>query len=1180
MLLARVLGGVIVVLLTASTAHAQGTWTSRAPMPTARSAPAIGVLGSAVHLVAGYQGGGACTYLNTHEAYDPATDTWSTKAPLSWNPDQPGGAVVQGQLFVIGGLVNCGGSYRDVASYHPSTNSWTPRALLPAGRGAFGTGVIDNIIYVVGGSTGQAVVNTVYAYNIANNTWAVRASMPTARMGLATAVVDGILYAIGGWNGSSGVATVEAYDPGTNTWTSRAPMPVARSFISAAAVGGKVYVMGGGYSSPDTNEVRVYDPATNTWGSAPPMPTARGYTGSAVANGVIYTVGGFSAAIARNTNEAFTPPGAAGALSASPSSIDFGAQSRNTTSGPRTATLGNTGPGPLSVSAVTTTGPFAVSGTCGAIQPGGNCALAVTFTPTSDGALAGGIAISSSGGPAAVALSGVGERSLVVHYYRSILRRDPDAGGKAFWESEAARLAAAGANVNEAWFAMAMAFYFSPEYAAFNRDNQGFVTDLYNTFFNRAPDAGGLAYWKGQLDQGMPREVLLASFMFSSEFSLFTQSIFGNTSVRREIDTVFDFYRGLLSRLPDNGGLDYWIGQFRSAQCSGNAGQISAQAESISAAFVSSGEYAARGRSNAQFVGDLYNAFLRRGGDMEGVSFWIAELASGRRTRDQVRLAFVASPEFSARVSAVAAQGCQPSITSVAASLAPLTAASVSFVGLDPAQPIVAQYTGPGGFTASLQAVSASAGVAHIPVPVYAPSATSLSGSAAVSLVLKQGNLATTPAQVTLLPLPRASDYGLVLGEASRALLRFQIMQLGRRVNQFQAARLLLGADTAGAEAALRNHLKLAVKAKADVDKVFANNATVIAVGTTSRGHVVRMDRDVLEAMDRVALVYLAWLVDTGAASSEDLPKKLYDPLLKAAEVAGVIKTHQDAFGSTDPEVFARAAAGAGGLFLGLEMAGTAANVFAERFGASLALFDIGRSAVDVLEDLGSLYVNTTYGGDPGAIQKDLDNLARHRLDLLNNSVNTASFGLVNVVPAGTPGALNLAGFALTSNVVDLVASGVEAAMQSTTRAASNQLRNPFPPNKGFGRITGGSTNMPPEGSIHLCCIAGAEIETMPDEAGSYSLVVPLDVPGTNYGSMTLKVVDVISNATRGSTTVNLSSLPTVREIAMPTLTIARDCYAEYEACAAPCVPEMGASAFAQCVNACLAAFNACLNSP
>ena len=214
-----------------------------------------------------------------------------------------------------------------------------------------------------------------------------------------------------------------------------------------------------------------------------------------------------------------------------------------------------------------------------------------------------------------------------------------------------------GVDVNEAWYALAMAFFFSSEYQAFNRDDAGFVTDLYNTFFNRPPDSGGLAYWTGQLGQGLPRDVALAAFLFSPEFTAYTQSIFGNTATRPEITLVMDFYRGLLARLPDSSGFGYWLQRFRTAQCQG-AAAVYTEVESISSSFMNGAEYNARNRPSPQFVGDLYNAYLRRGGDLDGVLFWINQLNTGALTRNQVRQQFQASPEFSARVNAVASAGC------------------------------------------------------------------------------------------------------------------------------------------------------------------------------------------------------------------------------------------------------------------------------------------------------------------------------------------------------------------------------------------------------------------------------------------------------------------------------------------------------------------------------------------
>jgi hypothetical protein len=359
-------------------------------------------------------------------------------------------------------------------------------------------------------------------------------------------------------------------------------------------------------------------------------------------------------------------PPVGAALSVSPSSIDFGGQSMRTRSPPTRVTVTNSSLLPVNVTNVSVTGPFVQANDCGGLSAGESCTIDVEFdAPLGAGALnariahSGTLTITSNdpGSPRGVGLAGVAEKSLVSHYYRSILRRAPDAGGQSFWESEADRMQRTGVDLNEAWFAMAMSFFGSPEYAAFNRSSPDFLTDLYKTFFNRAPDAGGLAYWNGELSRGLPREVVLAGFMFSPEFAGFTQSIFGNTDVRPEIDMIVDFYRGLLGRLPDSQGFGYWLTRFRSAQCQG-AGAVAAEADAISSAFMNGIEYNNRSRDNAEFVGDLYNAYLRRGGDLQGVQFWIGQLNTV--SRDSVRQQFIASSEFQGRVNNIVNQGCMP----------------------------------------------------------------------------------------------------------------------------------------------------------------------------------------------------------------------------------------------------------------------------------------------------------------------------------------------------------------------------------------------------------------------------------------------------------------------------------------------------------------------------------------
>ncbi len=339
------------------------------------------------------------------------------------------------------------------------------------------------------------------------------------------------------------------------------------------------------------------------------------------------------------------------------SSVPFGGQSMQTTTPPKLAVISNVGNATLDVGPFFVTGPYALTHNCTTLAPGASCSASITFTPVGEGSQPGVLQVGSGAGSLTIPLSGTGERSLVTHYYRSILRRDPDNGGKSFWTREAARVTGLGVDVNETWYSLAIAFYTSDEYTAFGRTDRGFVTDLYTTFFNRAPDGGGLNYWVGQLAGGMPRGVVLVSFMFSPEFVNFTRNIFGDTAVRSEINTVVDFYRGLLERLPDQGGFSFWVQRFRAAQCSGGQ-QVLAEVEAISSGFADSPEYQALNRSNGDFVGDLYNAFLRRGGDLDGVLFWVNQLATGARTRSAVRQAFIQTPEFNARVSALLAQGC------------------------------------------------------------------------------------------------------------------------------------------------------------------------------------------------------------------------------------------------------------------------------------------------------------------------------------------------------------------------------------------------------------------------------------------------------------------------------------------------------------------------------------------
>jgi hypothetical protein len=109
-----------------------------------------------------------------------------------------------------------------------------------------------------------------------------------------------------------------------------------------------------------------------------------------------------------------TGTGTAAVAAAAPTSLSFGNQLTNTTSAAQVVTVVNTGNANLVVSGVTFTGAdptsFAPTTTCTTVAPGGACTVSVRFAPTTAGAKAATLNITSnaSNSPATVAVSGTG----------------------------------------------------------------------------------------------------------------------------------------------------------------------------------------------------------------------------------------------------------------------------------------------------------------------------------------------------------------------------------------------------------------------------------------------------------------------------------------------------------------------------------------------------------------------------------------------------------------------------------------------------------------------------------------------------------------------------------------------------------------------------------------------------
>jgi N-acetylneuraminic acid mutarotase len=184
--------------------------------------------------------------------------------------------------------------------------TWTSVAPRPFPGHHHGAEVLNGKLYLIGGLGSGA--GKLQIYDPIANSWALGPDMPFAAGSASTAVISGQIYVAGGIVGSSTVTSTAKYAPATNAWTMLAPMPQGRNHAAAATDGIRLFVFGGrGPGSGDSNVVangfntlQIYNPATDTWissatpGSAlAPLPQARGGMGKAVwRQGEFYVLGG------------------------------------------------------------------------------------------------------------------------------------------------------------------------------------------------------------------------------------------------------------------------------------------------------------------------------------------------------------------------------------------------------------------------------------------------------------------------------------------------------------------------------------------------------------------------------------------------------------------------------------------------------------------------------------------------------------------------------------------------------------------------------------------------------------------------------------------------------------------------------------------------------------------------
>jgi len=268
-----------------------GRWFSRAPMPTARQEIAHAILNGKIYVPGGLATGGVGSTIV--EVYNPSTNSWSTVAPLPEPLHHLGLAVANERLYVLGGYR--GDSFipnHKVYSFHPDSNVWREKTPMLISRGAHIAVTFQNKIYVIGGVImGFTVSGRTDVYDPLLDSWQILANMPTPREHLSGALIDSLIYVAGGRSSGGNFNILEAYSPLSNTWYSKPNMLTARGGLAVASLNGKLYVFGGEVPGvfPQNEE---YNPVTNLWKTMTPMKTPRHGIGAVAAGDSIFIIGG------------------------------------------------------------------------------------------------------------------------------------------------------------------------------------------------------------------------------------------------------------------------------------------------------------------------------------------------------------------------------------------------------------------------------------------------------------------------------------------------------------------------------------------------------------------------------------------------------------------------------------------------------------------------------------------------------------------------------------------------------------------------------------------------------------------------------------------------------------------------------------------------------------------------
>jgi N-acetylneuraminic acid mutarotase len=233
--------------------------------------------------------------------YDPTINSWDQGPPLPEPVHHAMLVTYRNQLAVIGGFRSRDNDLLAVTSprmllLDNNTNKWVDGPPLRHPRAAGGAAVVGDKIVVVGGRVGnpEQLVTQTEVYD--GTGWRDAADIPVPGDHLAVTADSSYLYAVGGrtFTAGSNVDAVQRYDPKADRWTALPPTPQPVSGAGAAIVDGQLLVAGGEKVTSVSTTVQAYDlTASNaTWTTLSSLTPGRHGLGVTAIGKTLYAIGG------------------------------------------------------------------------------------------------------------------------------------------------------------------------------------------------------------------------------------------------------------------------------------------------------------------------------------------------------------------------------------------------------------------------------------------------------------------------------------------------------------------------------------------------------------------------------------------------------------------------------------------------------------------------------------------------------------------------------------------------------------------------------------------------------------------------------------------------------------------------------------------------------------------------